>query len=461
MRVAAGLVFLLLAGGQLPGQELRAGRAAVKITPPVGVPMAGYYNTRLAEGALDDLWAKVLVLESGGVRVALAACDLVNIPADLSSAARRQAEAATGIPASHIMLSATHSHTGPLLGGRSTQYVEGPARKAMDAYRAAFPARIAEAVRAAASGLAPARISQATGHEESVSFYRRFLMKDGTVRTNPGKRNPQIVQPMGHIDPDVQLLWVESAGAKPLLAYINHALHPDTVGGLRFSADFPYTLSNLLGKVYGPDLVTLFTNGAAGNINHIDVSSAQPQKGPGEARRIGTVLAGEVLKTITRLQPVPAGPLTVRNEIVPLPLPTYSLEQVAKARDIALKFGKPDSPGTVPLAEAFRILDVADRKGAPLEAEVQVVALGKSVAWVALPGEVFVELGQAIKKASPFPMTIIVELSAGQIGYVPARKAFDEGGYEVLSARFAPGGGELLAETAIKLLSSLHRAPAH
>lgn len=460
MRAAAALIALslLLALPATP-QDLRAGRAAIKITPPAGIPMAGYYNTRLAEGTHDDLWAKALVLESRSTRIALVACDLVNIPADLSAAARKLAESATGIPASHIILSATHSHTGPLLGGRSTQYVEGPARKVMNDYRSSLPAKIASAVRAAAAALAPARLSTATGHEESVSFYRRFLMKDGTVRTNPGKRNPQIVQPMGQIDPEVQLVWIESAAAKPLLAYVNHALHLDTVGGLQFSADFPYTLSAILSKLYGPDLVTLFTNGAAGNINHINVATAAPQKGHAEARRIGTILAGEVLKTIARLQPVAAGPLTARSEIVPLPLPAYTPEQIAHARVTAARFGKPGSPGTVPLAEAFRILDVADRKGAPLEAEVQVVALGKSIAWVGLPGEIFVELGQAIKKASPFPTTIIVELSNGQIGYVPTRKAFEEGGYEVLSARFAPGGGELLAETAIKLLSAIHRVP--
>jgi len=461
MRAAASLVLLLLAGGGIGvrADVLRAGRAAIKITPPVGIPMAGYYNTRLAEGTHDDLWAKALVLESGAVRVAIVACDLMNIPADISATARKQAEAASGIPASNIILSATHSHTGPLLGGRSMQYVEGPARKVMDAYRAALPAKIAEVVRIAASGLTPAKLSRATGNEESVSFYRRFLMKDGTVRTNPGKKNPQTVQPMGQIDPEVQLVWVESADAKPMLAFVNHALHLDTVGGLQFSADFPFTLSRILGKLYGPELVTLFTNGAAGNINHVNVASAEPQKGHAEAKRIGTVLAGEVLKTMTRLESVHAGALVSRSEIVPLPIPAYTAEQVAKAREVAKKFDKPDSPGTVPLAEAFRILDVADRKGAPLEAEVQVVALGKSVAWVGLPGEIFVELGQAIKKASPFPMTIIVELSSGQIGYVPTRKAFEEGGYEVLSARFAPGGGELLAETAIKLLSAIHRKP--
>lgn len=457
MRIAAGLAVLVSLTAAAEAQELRAGRAAVKITPPVGIPMAGYYNTRLAEGTHDDLWAKALVLETGHTRAALVACDLVNIPADLSAAARKQAEAATGIPAAHIILSATHSHTGPLLGGRGMQFVQGPARKVMESYRAALPGKIAEAIRAAQASLTAARLSSATGHEESVSFYRRFLMKDGTVRTNPGKRNPQVVQPMGQIDPEVQLVWVESADGKPMLAYINHALHLDTVGGLQFSADFPFTIGKLLGKLSSPELVTLFTNGAAGNINHINTSSSEPQKGHAEAKRIGTVLAGEVIKTMTRLKAVPAGALLARSEVVPLPLPTYAAAQVAQAKAVAAKFDQPDSPGTVPLAEAFRILDVAERKGAPIEAEVQVITLGKSIAWVGLPGEIFVELGQAIKKASPFPMTIVVELSAGQIGYVPTRKAFEEGGYEVLSARFAPGGGELLVEAALRLLSASHR----
>lgn len=262
---------------------------------------------------------------------------------------------------------------------------------------------------------------------------------------------------MGQIDPDVQVLWVESAEGAPMLAYLNHALHLDTVGGLQISADFPYTISKLLGKIYGRELLTLFTNGAAGNINHIDVTSPEPQKGPGEARRIGTVLTGEVLKTLARVKPVPGGALHAKSETVELAIPTFTPAEVEKARRVAAEFDKPGSPGTVALAEAFRILDTAERKGKPLAAEVQVVTLGRTLAWVGLPGEIFVELGQAIKKASPFPTTIIAELSSGHIGYVPSRKAFEEGGYEVLSARMAPGGGERLAETAIRLLQELHQ----
>jgi hypothetical protein len=87
-----------------------------------------------------------------------------------------------------------------------------------------------------------------------------------------------------------------------------------------------------------------------------------------------------------------------------------------------------------------------------MEAEVQVISLGDQIAWVGLPGEIFVELGQAIKLASPFPHTIVVELANGSIGYVPNRRAYPEGAYEVISSRVAAGGGEMLVDAAVRLL---------
>jgi hypothetical protein len=87
---------------------------------------------------------------------------------------------------------------------------------------------------------------------------------------------------------------------------------------------------------------------------------------------------------------------------------------------------------------------------------VQVIALGDQVAWVSLPGEVFVELGLAIKQDSPFPHTIIAELANGAIGYIPSRRAYAQGNYEVVSARCAEGSGELLVDAAVRLLKQLH-----
>ena len=107
--------------------------------------------------------------------------------------------------------------------------------------------------------------------------------------------------------------------------------------------------------------------------------------------------------------------------------------------------------------KAYRILDVAARQGQPFDVDVQVITLGRDIAWVALPGEVFVELGLSIKAASPFQQTNIVELSNGRSQYIPNRSAFPEGQYEVVSTRYAEGAGEMLVTKAIGLLAELHR----
>jgi hypothetical protein len=86
-----------------------------------------------------------------------------------------------------------------------------------------------------------------------------------------------------------------------------------------------------------------------------------------------------------------------------------------------------------------------------------VIALGDEVVWVSLPGEIFVELGLAIKKASPFRYTFIAELANGSVGYIPNREAYAQGAYEVVSSRCAEGSGELLVQSAIHLLKELHR----
>jgi hypothetical protein len=125
-------------------------------------------------------------------------------------------------------------------------------------------------------------------------------MADGTVGWNPGKLNPKIVKPAGPIDPEVGVVSVESPDGTPMATLVNYALHLDTVGGLEISADYPYTLARTV-AARRPGL-TIFTIGCAGNLNHIDVKSASPQKGHGEAARIGSALGAEVIRTISRLE---------------------------------------------------------------------------------------------------------------------------------------------------------------
>jgi hypothetical protein len=455
---------LLLSAICLPAfaSDFRVGAAAVKVTPPVGIPMAGYYNTRLAEGTHDDLQAKAIVFEQDGAKAAVVALDLVSLPRQTVVEARRLIEQGTGLRGDAVMISATHSHTGPLLSlGSVRNSAFGGEMDIAKNYTTSLPQKIAEAVKQAEARLTSAKLSAGIGREESLPFNRRYFMKDGTVGWNPGKLNPNIVKPAGPIDPDVPVVFAETPDGKPLATYVNFAMHLDTVGGLRFSSDYPFTLAKILGAVKSPDMLTVFTIGCAGDINHVNFGIRDPQKGHEEAARIGTVLAGEVLKTYTRLTPVRTAAPRVRREILKLPLPKLAEGDVEKAREFAQRIsaGK-GAPKFLEQVWAFKVLDVYGREGKPQEVEVQVIALGDDLAFVSLPGEIFVELGLAIKKASPFKHTIIAELANGAIGYIPTKRGFAEGNYEPTSARCAEGSGEMLVEVAGRLLKELKAGDA-
>ncbi len=456
MRLLLSLAITL--GFALPSLAgpLSAGASAVDITPPKGCPMAGYYSVRGAEGTHDPLFAKALVFEKDGTKVALVSLDLITTRRGVVEEARKLIEKLTKIPGTNVMISATHSHTGPVLwdGSPLTEVLSGGSKIAKD-YVAELPGKIADAVKKADDARKPAKVSFGTGKEEGLAFNRRFHMADGSIGWNPGKKNPKIVRPAGPTDPSVPVVFIETDEdkPKPIAVYVNFAMHLDTVGGLNYSADYPYTLSKALATVKGDDVVTVFTTGTCGDINHINVESDKPQKGHGEAARIGTRLAAEVLRTFEVLKPTD-GALRVSSETVELALPAVTADEAMVAKQILADIGK----GTKPVpkfldqVQAFKAVDVAGRLGKPYQVEVQVITLGEDLAWVSLPGEIFVELGIQIKRGSPFRQTMIAELANGSIGYIPNRVAYSQGAYEVISARCAEGSGERLVDSALKQL---------
>lgn len=447
-------IFLALAS-LAPGADLRVGAAAVVITPPEGTPLAGYYGYRGTKSVLDDIHAKAIVLEFGETKVALVVCDLISLPRHVVTEARRQVEKATGIPGANVMISATHTHTGPVLNRESAlDELVGATSDLGRRYTERLPELIAKSVAEAHKKLTPVRASAATGKEEGISFNRRFHMKDGTVSWNPAKRHPDIVKPAGPIDPEVGVLYFDTPKNTPVATYVNFALHPDTVGGVGVSADYPGVLARVLGEYRGPEMVTVFANGCCGNINHRDIQWLDGQKGTREAHRIGTLLAASVLRTTRELKPLTTDSLRVKSEMVKLPLPKITEADIAAAKE-TVKVVKDQKTKFQDKVKAYQVLDVAARNGKPWEVEVQVIALGDQVAWVSLPGEIFVELGLAIKKGSPFAFTHIAELANGSIGYVPDKPAYSQGNYEVISARCAEGSGEMLVAAASRLLQEI------
>jgi neutral ceramidase len=429
----------------------KAGAAAVLITPAIGTPLAGYYALRPATGVLDDLYAKALVVEQDGAKAVFVTLDVVTVTRTMAVAARRLIAEQTGITPERVMISATHTHSGPVIkrNGMLDQLTGADQPLAVE-FNEKLPALIARAAREANAKLAPARPSAAVGGAEGLTRNRRSWMQDGTVAWQPPKNDQRIVRPAGPVDPEVGVWHVA-----PLATYVNFPMHANIVGGTRFSADFPAVLARQLALAKGADMITLFANGCCGNINP-DKTIAGAGSSPVE--RVGMRLAAAVTNAWKNLRPLKTFAPRARHTVLVLPRPHFSEADAAEARSVAAHMND-RSVGTVTKAKAFCILDTVAHKDEPLEAEVQAIAVSDDLAIVAMPGEIFSEVGLAIKKASPFKHTFIAEPANGSIGYVPNRAAYAEGNYEVVSARCAAGSGEMLVDAAVKLLREMVNAP--
>ncbi|MBL7186242.1 MAG: neutral/alkaline non-lysosomal ceramidase N-terminal domain-containing protein [Phycisphaerae bacterium] len=438
--------------------QLTAGVAVTDITPPVGYRMSGYFHERLSTGTSNPLRAKAVVLRQGDESAALVCCDIIGLSPDVSSRARKLASNETGIPAENILIAATHSHTGPLYFGalRKHLHEKAVATSGSDPYETVDYAsrlvrRITRAITKASAAAEPVRLEAGSAEQQGLSFNRRFHMKNGTVRFNPGVLNPDIVRVAGPIDPEVGIVFLRQAETgNNMAALINFALHLDTVGGSLYAADYPFYVEQALRKQYGKDLTLLYGTGTCGDINHIDVTKRERLK----TDYIGKTLAETVLAKTESLKAIAEPAMAVRSEIVEVPLQRCGPERIAWAHENIKKVGT-EELSFLEQVEAYKILAIEMRASPTIRLEVQVFRLSRDVAVVGLPGEVFVDLGLAIKKASPFEHTLVIELCQDAPGYIPTKKAFAEGSYETVNSRIAPGGGEEMAEAAIRLLKEL------
>lgn len=463
--------------GPVCGEEsLRVGVAEAIITPPEGFPMAGYYHERLATGTHDPLKAKAIVFRDGQQAAALVVCDFTGIASDLSYEVRKQVSAKIGIPAEHVVVSATHSHTAPDFTKDLYTYLA--AAKAgsapTEAYAAKLIGGIVQAVVAANSNAKAVILEAGSGvQSEPVSFNRRFVMKDGSVKTWMRLDHPDVVRAAGPIDPEIGLLRVRSAdGSQTLGILSNFALHLDTVGGTLWSGDYPFHIEQLLRRSLGAEVISIFGIGCCGDINHNDPTKKERNKTDFIGQSLGKTIEASLPK-LTRLE---RPRLQVRQATVAVPLQQVSAEQVAKSQPLLTEARAGKQVEFFTLVSAYKsvMLDQLRNSsphakasdylnwglshrwsgvGATLPVDVQVIALGTDVAIVCLPGEVFVDLGLAIKHASPFKTTLVIELSnCVETLYVPHRAAYAGGSYEVTNSAVEPGSGEMLVEAAVRLL---------
>ena len=171
------------------------GAAEVQITPPVGTELAGYFSPRVSEGVISELMAKAVVVGEGEDRVAVIACDLITMTAEVSGPARERIERETGIRGERVLICSTHTHTGPEL--RPNRPI-----KRNEEWFATLPGLIADAAIAAAGNQRPTIMSVGDDYEEGLAFNRRFRYKDGTEQFGVHDEE-QVVGPAGPTDPQL------------------------------------------------------------------------------------------------------------------------------------------------------------------------------------------------------------------------------------------------------------------
>lgn len=417
---------------------LAIGTAAVDITPPPGLDIAGNLWATQSRGTRDPLRCKALVLDDGDTRAALVALDLLGIDRPDVLRARELIEARTGIRAAHVMLACSHTHQGPATA--TTSATSSPM-----AYMEDLPRRIADAVMAALQDLAPTRLGFGQAEQRTVGHYRRAKLANGRVR-NTWLLTPDadVVGPAGDIDPSLPILAFR-AGDEWRALVANFACHATCAGDGRWSANYPgYFATNLADALgLGSDRV-IYTSGAAANTN--------PRVT--DALEFGKLLAEAVPPVLPGLEWRDGATLRVRERAITLPprqidhFPFALIDEVYGPRFNQLNFAR------VVKYYANEYAKLIERGPIPVETALQVLALD-DIALLAVPGELFVELGREIQQRSPFAHTLIVTHANDRIGYIPHRAAFAEGGYETIFASqscLAPEAGALLVDAAVALL---------
>jgi len=425
------ILIVLIASMVIPtqGAVMKAGVAKVDITPPAGVQMWGYFD-RLAgaQGTLDPLYARVLVLEVGEKRLALVDLDYGRTfgPPAIERL-RASARQSSGI--SYVLVQATHTHAGPVI---------------MDEYASSAPAwesaaieKIGKAIDDAHARAVEVRLGIGYG-ETYIGYNRRRLNPGGTVTMF--WRNQTHV-PTAPVDPTVSVLRVDTSDGNPLAVLVNYACHPVVFGpdNLQFSADFPGVMTKTVEQAFGPHPpLCFFLQGAPGDINVYDATTPLKEDAVGKRDWSGRHLGEEAARVAK----------TIKTEAAAEP----SLELVEDSLPFHLRWNlERFQQGLVTTFGADFLKTFAPRIRADWDLPVATLLINKHLAVMTMPGEPFVDFQINWRDRCPVPDALFLGYANGYYGYFPTLRAATEGGYGAAGATtwIEVGAGERMVDHAL------------
>ena len=470
----------------------RAGAARVSLAPPLGLPMVGFVRQWQPASAYGlPLEATALVLEAGSTRVALVGVDTLGIQAPEVDELRRRVAETLGAPPANVMLNWNHTHLAPP-GGRSLVRIMGqvddPALgRRLGAYVDVLHDNVVAVVRLALEALEPARVVWGLGElDEAVN--RRERTADG--RTILGWL------PEGLVDTSVPVLQARRTDESAICTLVGYGCHPVSTGpdASVYSSDYPGEMREAVRAWTGGECV--FFQGAAGNVlPRVAFTEAEA-----DARRIGRSLALEALHAVSRrsawsygYERSPGGSVTpfslyrhaaveaprqalgAVEERVVFPLqPLPSPEEIRQLREdfehaVAEAERRDADPGLMRTlrynsrwARDAEAQILHGRAPTEVRASVSAIRVGDGVI-VAAPGEIFSEIGLAVKERSPAEVTLYAGYTNGSVSYFPTAAEYPHGGYEPgygnrtfgLPAQVEPECERILVESGVRVAAAL------
>ena len=432
-------VVVLATAAAAAAQDLRVGAAAVAIEADDSMEIAGGIGPAHAVAQEGHLRATAVVLDKAPAKVAVVSCDVLFVGGDTADRAMARIARESGIPPTHVLISATHTHHAP-----STTSIHGYGPDAVFVKR--LEDAIVKAVHDADARLAGgARFLFDLSEEKTVGQNSRLLLKDGSIYW-VGPRD-DAVGPTGPFDPQLPVLAFRDPKDRLLAVLFNHSTH--TIGTRKPGVRSP-GFYGLAAQELEPELGTVccFLEGASGSTHNLGtVTTAQAVDR----------LKDDVRGALARAEARPVGRLVSAKR--PFSFKVRTFDEAAEDRKVVEYCRKRAPAGAEFTAKIFRQMrsELAPRQGEERRTTLQVILIG-DVAIVGVPAEYFTGLGMDIKKRSPFPHTFVAELANDWVGYLPDRQAHALGGYQTwmgLHSYAEVGTGERMADEVIAMLDAL------
>lgn len=457
-------------------------------TPKVGMPMAGSYEVRYAQGVIDDLHVRALAFSDGETKAAVISVEICHMDTVIYDECRTRIANENGIDRDAVIITLTHTHAGPETNAAAKHYLADNAEneKIMKEYAEFLKDRICEAAREAFSDLKPAKLYSNEGRAEDVNFVRSYKMTDGTVQTNPGldwnaypdpstccpiPDNTGVVHPIGKPNDTVRLLKIEREGGRDVYV-VNFSCHATSVHTRKICADYPGLICSTLEGAFGGEIDCMFLLAPAGDACQINRNPSDEEKifleednrtnseTRNKAKHIARVVSGEVLKICMLAKEVKSDKISFGMKELALPAnkDDANYEEALKVVELHKAGRHHELPYegmalVTYLANAGRIVRM---KTAPdfFYHKIFAISVG-DFALAGLPGEPFTEIGDRILAASDYKANMLCTLTNAQTTYFATTYALGEGGYEAAASNLGPGTDDIIVDGMLELLKEI------